>query len=60
LLFLNNFVWVTVLTEAEVASLNFAEYFLTGYNIAKTRQAHQLTACSIFEILKRAFKNSAE
>jgi hypothetical protein len=59
-LFLNKFGWVTVLTEAEVASLGSAEYFLTGSNIAKRRQAYQLTACTIFEILKRAFKNSAD
>jgi hypothetical protein len=54
------------LKEAEVASLGSAEYFLTGYNIAKKRQAHQLTACSILEILKKkkskkhSIKNSAD
>lgn len=52
--------WVTVLTETEVAFWGSAESFLTGCNVAKTRQVHQLLDCSVFEILKRAFKNSAE
>jgi hypothetical protein len=59
-LFLNKSGLVTALAEAEVASLGSAESFLTGYSIANRRQAHQLTASSIFEILRRAFKNSAD
>jgi hypothetical protein len=52
--------WVTALTEAEVASFGSAESFLTGSNITKKRQVHQMTASSIhvFEILKRAFRRT--
>ena len=37
--------WVTALSEADIASLGTAESFLTVSNLAKTRQAHQITAC---------------
>lgn len=35
--------WVTALSEADIASLGTAESFLTVSNLAKTRQAHQIT-----------------
>lgn len=45
--------WVTALSEADVASLGTAKSFLTVSNLAKTRQAHQITACCLYNLIKK-------
>lgn len=52
--------WVTALSEADVASLGTAESFLTVSNLAKTRQAHQITACCLYNLIKKAYQNAHE
>lgn len=52
--------WVTALSEADVASLGTAKSFLTVSNLAKTRQAHQITACCLYNLIKKAYQNAHE
>jgi hypothetical protein len=46
---------VTALSEADIASLGTAESFLTVSNLSKTRQAHQITACCLYDLIKKAY-----
>ena len=48
--------WTTALTEADIASHGTAESFLTASNLAKTRQAHQITACCLFGLIKKSYQ----
>ena len=52
--------WVTALSEADIASLGTAEFFLTVSNLAKTRQAHQITACSLYDLIKKAYQHATD
>lgn len=52
--------WVSTLTDAEIASSGVAESFLSVSNVARTRQAHQVRASSLFEILKTAYENQSD
>ena len=47
--------WTGVLTEAGVASSGTSESFLTASSVTKTRQVHQVTACSLYKLLKAAY-----
>ena len=47
--------WVTALSEVEIGS---EESFLATSKVAKTRQAHQITAASLFGLMKQAFVSS--
>ena len=49
---LNGTGWVTALSAADIASQETAESFLTVSNLAKIRQAHQITACSLYDMIK--------
>ncbi|KAK5852480.1 hypothetical protein PBY51_023945 [Eleginops maclovinus] len=44
--------WTGALVEAGVASSGTAESFLSAASITETRQAHQITACSLYQLLK--------
>ena len=47
--------WTSVLTDASVASSGTAESFLTASSITRTRQAHQVTATSLYRLMKTAY-----
>jgi hypothetical protein len=48
--------WTDVLAEAKVASEGTANSFLTASSVTKTRQAHQITACSMHMLRCEAFE----
>ena len=52
--------WVTALSEADIASLGTTESFLTVSNLAKTRQAHQITACCLYDLIKKAYQHATD
>ena len=41
--------------EAGIASPGTADSFLTASSITRTRQMHQITACSLYKLLKAAY-----
>ena len=47
--------WTHALTQAEIASSGLADSFLKASHIAKTRRAHQITACSLYILLQAAY-----
>ena len=47
--------WTTALEEAGVASSGTAESFLVAASITKTRQAHQITVCSLNKLMETAY-----
>ena len=47
--------WTCALVEADVASSGTADSFLSATNVTRTRQAHQITACSLFQLMKKAY-----
>ncbi|CAE1259085.1 unnamed protein product [Acanthosepion pharaonis] len=49
--------WTSALVEADVASSRTADSFLLATNVTKTRQAHQVTACSLFQLLKKVYSS---
>ena len=48
--------WTVVLSDANVATPGTANSFLKATNVTRTRRAHQVTACSLFILLKRAYQ----
>ncbi|KAJ8372701.1 hypothetical protein AAFF_G00277700 [Aldrovandia affinis] len=46
--------WTGALVEAGIASPGTADSFLTVSSITRTRQMHQITACSLYKLLKAA------
>jgi len=46
--------WTGALLEAGIASPGTADSFLTASSIIRTRQMHQITACSLYKLLKAA------
>lgn len=54
---LRNSGWTSSLTEAGVASSGTAESFLSAASVTRTRQAHQITACSLYNLMKEAYYN---
>ncbi|CAE1256527.1 unnamed protein product [Acanthosepion pharaonis] len=49
--------WTSALVEADVVSSGTADSFLSATNVTKTRQAHQVTACSLFQLLKKVYSS---
>ena len=49
--------WTSAICEANVASSGTAESFLTASSITRTRQAHQITACSLHNLMKTAYQD---
>ena len=49
--------WTSAICEVNVASSGTAEYFLTASSITRTRQAHQITACSLHKLMKKAYQD---
>ena len=47
--------WTGALVEAGIASPGTADSFLTASSINRTQQMHQITACSLYKLLKAAY-----
>jgi hypothetical protein len=52
--------WETTLSEPDIASLGTAESFITVSNLAKTRQAHQITACCLYDLITKAYQHATD
>ena len=50
--------WTGALTEPDIATSGTADSFLSASSVAKTRQAHLITACALYDLMKSAFNNS--
>ena len=48
--------WVEALQEAELATPGIAESFLKASHVTRTRHAHQVTACALFILLRKAYE----
>ena len=50
--------WASAICEANVTSFGTAEsFFLTASHTTRTRQAHQITACSLHNLMKKAYQD---
>ena len=49
--------WTSAIAEAGVASSGTAESFLTVSSVTRTRLAHQITACSLYTLMKEAHRD---
>ena len=49
--------WTSAIVEAGLASSGTAESFLTASSVTKTRQAHQITACTLYKLMRGAYKD---
>ena len=49
--------WTSAICEANVAASGTAESFLTASSITRTRQAHQITAFSLHNLMKMAYQD---
>ena len=47
--------WSSVLTEGEIASSGTAESYTLASSVTRTRQAHQITACTLYQLLKATY-----
>ena len=47
--------WTSAIVEAEVASSGTTESYLSASSVTRTRQAHQITACSLYKLMKKAY-----
>ena len=52
--------WMDALIEADIATPGTADSFLICSNIPRTRHAHQVTACALFELLMSAYESTNE
>ena len=50
--------WTGALAEAEIASAGTADSLLSASSVGKTRQAHLVTVCSLYDLIKIAFNYS--
>lgn len=47
--------WTGALAEAEIATLGTADSFISASHLKKTCLAHQVTACSLYQLHKAAY-----
>jgi hypothetical protein len=52
--------WVEALVQAKVASAGIADSFLKASHVTRTRHAHQVTASSLYILLKKAYLDYTE
>ena len=52
--------WTTVLTDANVATPGTAESFFKAASVTHSRWAHQVTACSSFILVQKAYTKCKE
>jgi len=55
--FLQGSGWTAALGEAGVASSGSADSFLSASHVTKTRKAHQVSACSLYKLMKTEYTN---
>lgn len=48
--------WTDVLVQAGVASIGVADSFLSACHVTRTRHAHQVTVCALYQLMKTAFE----
>ena len=48
--------WTSAIVEAGLASSGTADSFLTASSVTKTRQAHQITACTLYKLMRGAYE----
>ena len=48
--------WTSALVQAGVATAGTADSFLTAAHITRTRRAHQVTACVLYQALEEAYQ----
>ena len=53
---LNGSGWTSAIVQANVASAGKADAFLKASHMSRTRHAHQITACALFILMKRAYE----
>ena len=53
---LNSSGWTSALVQAGVATSGTADSFLKAANITRTRRAHQVTACVLYQALNEAYQ----
>lgn len=46
--------WTSAIVEAEVASFGTTESYLSASSVTRTRQADQITAYSLYKLIKKA------
>ena len=51
--------WVEALEESGVATSGKADSFLRGAHVKRSRYAHQVTACSLYQLLSDAYSESS-
>ena len=51
--------WTSALVEANITTTGKADSFLKVSHLTRTRYAHQVTACSLYALLKKAFAEKA-
>ena len=49
--------WIDVIVQAKVASPGIADSFLKASHLTKTRHAHQVTASSLYILLRRSYES---
>ncbi len=49
--------WTNAIAEAGVTSAGRAESLLSASIVTRTRQAHQITACSLYRLMKEAYQD---
>ena len=52
--------WTTALADANVATPGTAESFIKATSVTRSRWAHQVTACSLFILLQKAYTKYKE
>lgn len=52
---LENSGWTSVLCQADIASSGTADSFLKASHVKRTRHAHEVTACSLYILMKRSY-----
>ena len=57
---LNSSGWTSALVQAGVATSGTADSFLKAAHITRTRRAHQVTACVLYQALNEAYLTSVE
>ena len=48
--------WVKLLSNGSIATPGVAESFLSGSKVTKTKYAHEVTACSLYILMKKAYQ----
>ena len=49
--------WTSALVKADVESSRTADSLLSATNVTRMHKAHQVTACSLFQLLKEAYSS---